>query len=206
MPGRGRFWGVGDLNDEIVEEADLTQAVQTKLNAVGGGGSGNWEVVGDVLVTGLPVNSVNVNLSRSVALDGTDVSMLVAVIHTKLNATVGIQYRYNNITTGGYSCSGNDLGGASYTNFIESGNQIFTDKSYGIDGMFAQLELTGQQSGGSALGHIKETGIGENEATIGHFVVNTELTAVTSFQILTADSLLKIIAGTHITIYAVTLN
>jgi len=40
MPGRGRFWEVGALNDEIVEEADLTQALQTKVNAVGGGGSG----------------------------------------------------------------------------------------------------------------------------------------------------------------------
>jgi len=37
MPGRGRFWQVGALNDEIVEESDLVQALQTKVNAVGGG-------------------------------------------------------------------------------------------------------------------------------------------------------------------------
>jgi len=38
MPGRGRFWEVGALNDEIVEESDLVQELQTKVNAVGGTG------------------------------------------------------------------------------------------------------------------------------------------------------------------------
>ncbi len=56
MPGRGRFWGVGDLNDEIVEEADLTQAVQTKLNAVGGGGGDqHLEKLADVTSSGSAV-------------------------------------------------------------------------------------------------------------------------------------------------------
>jgi len=206
MPGRGRFWEVGALNDEIVEEVDLVPALQAKVNAVGGGGSGNWEKVGEVLVSGLPVNSVNVNLSRTVNLDGTDVSMLVAVVNTRLNGNVGIFYRYNNITAGGYRCSGNDLGSATYVGFDESGDQIFTDKTYFSSGVFSILELAGGTDSGTVMGHIKEAGDGQNVATIGHFTVNTTLTAVTSFQILTADSLLKIIAGTHIVIYAVTLN
>ncbi len=37
MPGRGRFWSLGSLNDGIVEEDDLTQALQTKVNSGGGG-------------------------------------------------------------------------------------------------------------------------------------------------------------------------
>jgi len=206
MPGRGRFWSLGSLNDEIVEEADLTQALQTKVNAVGGGGSGNWEKVGEVLVSGIPVNAVSVPLSRTVQLDGTDVSMLVAVIHLKNNATVSIGYRYNNIAGGGYSCFGNDLGGAIYTDFQETGNEIFTDKSYTTSGMFSILELSGQTDGSTVLGHIKEAGPGISEATIGHFSINTTVTGITSFQILTIDTLLKIIEGTHIVVYAVTLN
>jgi len=38
MPGRGRFWQKGLLNDEIVEEADLVPELQVKVNAVGGSG------------------------------------------------------------------------------------------------------------------------------------------------------------------------
>jgi len=37
MPGRGRFWKIGGLNDEHVKEADLTQALQNKVNSGGGG-------------------------------------------------------------------------------------------------------------------------------------------------------------------------
>jgi len=192
------FEGVGvTVTNDIPNSATL-------VTIPGGAGSGNWEKVGDVTVSGGAVNSVNVNLSRTVALDGTDVSMLVAVVHTKLNATASIGYRYNNITTGGYSCNGNDLGGGSYTSFSETGNEIFTDKAYNTDGMFAILELSGQQNGSKVMGHIKEAGDGVSEATIGHFSVNTTFTAVTSFQILTIDSLLKIADGTHIVIYAVT--
>ena len=36
MPGRGRFWKIGGLNDEHVKEADLTTALQNKVNAGGG--------------------------------------------------------------------------------------------------------------------------------------------------------------------------
>jgi len=207
MPGRGRFWEVGALNDEIVEEADLTQALQTKVNAVGGGGSGNWEKVGDVTVSGGPVASQNVTLSRSVALDGTDVSMLVAVISTVLSAGDGIAYTYNNITAGGYTTSGNDLGTASYTNFLESGDKIFTDQGYN-NGVFSILELVGfaGAGGNNAHGFIKEAGDSFGQATIGHFTVNTNVTAITSFQLKTDSGVARIADGTHIVIYAVTLN
>lgn len=37
MPGRGRFWERGALNDEIVEEADLVPELQDKVNTAAGG-------------------------------------------------------------------------------------------------------------------------------------------------------------------------
>ncbi len=207
MPGRGRFWGRGDLNDEIVEEADLTQELQTKVNAVGGGGgSGNWEKVGDVTVSGGPVSSVNVNLSRTVALDGTDISMLVAIVDAQFTEGTSIGYRYNNISTGGYSCNGLDLGGLSYTSFTETGNEIFTDKAYISSGVFAKLELEGKSRAGVGFGFVKEAGDGTSNSTIGHFAINTDFTNVTSFQVVVIGGFSNIQNGSHITVYAVTLD
>ncbi len=51
MPGRGRFWEKGSLNDEIVEESDLVQELQTKVNAVGGSGGHIIEDEGTPLST-----------------------------------------------------------------------------------------------------------------------------------------------------------
>jgi len=39
MPGRGQYWKKGGLIDETVKEEDLSQALQGKVNAGGGGGS-----------------------------------------------------------------------------------------------------------------------------------------------------------------------
>ncbi len=38
MPGKGAYWKKGGLIDETVKEEDLSQALQAKVNAVGGGG------------------------------------------------------------------------------------------------------------------------------------------------------------------------
>lgn len=203
MPGRGQYWKKGGLIDESVKEEDLSQALQTKVNAVGGG-SGNWEKVGDVTVSGGPVTSQNVDLSRTVDIDGTDCSMLVAVITTKLSSSSSVTYRYNNITTGGYSTSGNDLGGATYTSFNEGGNEIHTDKGY-TGSVFSILELAGQNDGGNVKGNIREAGSGESVGAIGHFTINTTVTAITSFQLIAlAGAVIQ--DGSRIVLYAVTLN
>lgn len=208
MPGRGQYWKKGGLVDETVKEEDLSQALQTKVNAVGGGGSGNWELVGDVTVSGGPIGEQNVNLSRTVNLDGTDVSMVVAVINTRLTSNTGIAYRYNNVTTGGYSCSGNDLGGIVYNNFNEVGSQIVTDKGYTSSGVFSILELTGNAgpSGNQLHGHIREAGNGQTVGAIGKFTINTNFTTLTSFQLKTEGGSSLIADGTTIRVYAITLN
>ena len=202
MPGRGQYWKKGGLVDETVKEEDLSQALQTKVNTVGGG-SGNWELVGDVTVSGA---EQNVNLSRTVAMDGTDVSMLVAVMSIRLTASTGIAYRYNNITTGGYTASGNDLGGITYLNFFETGTQIVTDKGYNTAGLFTILELEGANGGGQLHGHIREAGNGQTVGAIGHFSINTTVTSVTSFQLKTEGASSFIADGTRIQVYAITLN
>ncbi len=37
MPGRGQYWKIGGINDKHIVEADLDQALQAKVNAIGGG-------------------------------------------------------------------------------------------------------------------------------------------------------------------------
>jgi len=47
MPSRGNYWQKGGLPDETVKEEDLSQALQTKVNAVGGGGGFDKKTIGD---------------------------------------------------------------------------------------------------------------------------------------------------------------
>jgi hypothetical protein len=110
MPGRGVPWRTGGHVDETIEEADLTQAVQSKLNVGGGGGK-------QVYVQGVPrsntggsprhmgiwlgdFSTVEVEPEISAPLSGTIKSLGIRVRPT--NTTSGssvFTVRLNNVDT-----------------------------------------------------------------------------------------------------------
>ncbi len=110
MPSKGAWWQVGGLNNKVIEEADLTDALQTKVNNIGGG-TGNAEILLDTTF-GDNLTTHSFNLSRSVALDGTDVGELI-IIFSELALSgsdiIDIGYNGSIITNGdtvGYSSNG----------------------------------------------------------------------------------------------------
>jgi len=78
MPGRGRFWSIGSLNDEIVEEADLVQALQTKINAGAGAGSGVNELLKTVTV---PSDTITTTITLDTPVNFADYAEFTLIIH-----------------------------------------------------------------------------------------------------------------------------
>jgi len=206
MPSRGNYWQKGGLPDETVKEEDLSQALQAKVNAVGGG-SGNWEKVGEATVTST-VASVNVNFSRTVSLDGTDISKLVVVIHEQLLTPSGCKYRFNNLSgSTDWATWGNHMGSATYSGISEaSENAIFLDIGSSSE-MFTIIEADGHVGeSNNLLGHIKTSSEVQSQGAIGFFASNTNISSLTSFQMEDEGAGTNIGTGTSITVYAVTLN
>ncbi len=137
MPGRGAVWRIGGLKDKHVLEEDLSQALQTKVNTGGGGGSGNVETVLDTTF-GSDAVSHSFNLSRSVAMDGTDVGELI-IIFSELTLSaediIDIQFNGESFNTGGtrggITSDGFQVDAFSL-NFITDGIDMPTDSSGSI--------------------------------------------------------------------------
>ncbi len=183
MPGRGRFWSVGSLNDEIVEEADLTQALQTKVNA--GGGSGAWEKVTEVELT-VAGNQINMPISPSIVMD--TVAEVKVIVKIRLGDPGQVQYVINDITTGGQYNSV----GLEYTSG-ELGPDVIDEQDQqagftsGInyatsDGNYVVWELGGGEPLNGFSGHITENlGVFTRNDYLASW--NTPLTAITNLKI-----------------------
>ncbi len=202
MPGRGRFWNVGSLNDEIVEEADLTQALQTKVNA-GGGGSGNWEVIADFTVAS-DLNSHTIPFSRTVATDGSDVSKVVVIIDFRMSAPDPIEYLFNGLA-GTTPTIGIELLGLAQIS--ETGSGITTDKAM-VTGSHVEIIAQGLTTASDLHGIITETGdVNTLGGTYAAWRSNTDFSAgLSSIQIRTGGGADTINIGTKVTVYAVTKN
>jgi len=246
MPGRGRFWQVGALNDEIVEEADLTQDLQTKVNAVGGsgghiiedegtpltaqpdlnfkgagvtvtndsentatvvtipGGSGNWEKIADFAVSTDSTTQL-ITFSRTVALDGTDVSKVVVIIDFKMDNPDPILYDFN-ATGSTYTTKGIEI--ATVSSLSETDVGIFTDKAMNTG---AHVEIIAQgklnDAGSLLFGTIRETGdVVTLGGTLADWKSATSFAGGLSSIQLKTGGLDKITIGTRVTVYAVTKN
>jgi len=95
MPGRGQYWKKGGLIDETVKEEDLSQALQTKVNA---GGGGAWEKVTEVELT-VAGTQINMPISPSIVMD----TVAEVKVIVKIRLALGGQVRYviNDVITGG---------------------------------------------------------------------------------------------------------
>jgi len=190
MPGRGRFWSVGSLNDEIVEEADLTQALQTKVNA-GGGGSGAWEKVTEVeLVSDGPV--IDMPISPSIVMDTVAQVKIIGQIKMGNGEDDEILYKINNVF-GQHDSLGTKVEQGDVTVGIidtQSG-QGFTSGLETPDNDtngFEWIIYGGEELDGLS-GHISENIAGSSNIKYANFSANwnTPLTAITNLKVLSLN-------------------
>ncbi len=202
MPGRGRFWGRGDLNDEIVEEADLTQELQTKVNAVGGGGSGNLEKILDVTVASdLILHTFN--FDRSIAMDGTDVGKVEVVIsNIQLSASDIVDIQFNGEGFGGPTVRGVTSNGTTVT--VLSSSAISDDVAVvSGDGLTIIIELPGFLTSGGGTTGVFGKWSDRNHFSSGAIDLQTNTyNPLVSFQIRTRNGIVTINTGTKIVAYA----
>ncbi len=215
MPGRGTPWrGVGqgkqdriaggEIEDGSISEVDLDSALQAKVNS----GGGNWEKVGELLVTGGAISKVDINLTRTVVLDGTDVSQVVVVIHEVNSPATGNLYRFNNlISTSDWTTKGANLTSATYSTWSQTTTGIFADVAGSTD-QFTVITCDGKQGSNENIRGTIET-VDDNIGECGHgyWKCTTGVSQLTSFQMEDEGSGGSTIQdGTHVVVYAVTLN
>ncbi len=182
MPGRGRFWQVGALNDEIVEEADLTQALQTKVNS---GGGGAWEKVTEVELT-VAGTQINMPISPSIVMD--TVAEVKVIAKIRLGDPGQVRYVINDVITGGqYNSVGIEFTSGETDNDIIDEQDISTGFSSSLDfatsdGNYTVWELCGGELLNGFSGHIRED-LGKFTTTNYLASWNTPLTAITNLKI-----------------------
>lgn len=183
MPGRGRFWSLGSLNDGIVEEDDLTQALQTKVNSGGGGGA--WQKVTEVELT-VAGNQINMPISPSIVMD--TVAEVKVIAKIRLGDPGQVRYVINDIITGGqYNSVGIEYTSGELDNDIIDEQDISTGFSSSIDfftnnGNYTVWELCGGETLQGFSGHIRED-LGKFTTTNYLASWNTPLTAITNLKI-----------------------
>ena len=176
----------------------------TIVTIPGGGGGGNWEKIADFSVSS-DSNTQNIPFSRTVALDGSDVSKVVVIIDFKMSAGDPILYDFN-ATGGSYTTKGIAI--ISISGISETGTGIFTDKAMNTG---AHVEIIAQgklnDAGSLLFGTIRETG---DVVTLGGTLADWKSSAsfaggLSSIQLKTGGTdLIEI--GTRVTAYAVTKN
>ncbi|MEE9409701.1 MAG: hypothetical protein V3V41_02110 [Candidatus Heimdallarchaeota archaeon] len=201
MPRRGH-WLPGQLNDKHILEEDLSQALQDKVNAGGGGGTGNREVILD---TTAPSNLIShtFNFSRSVAMDGSDIGMLEIII-SELDLSVSdvIEIGFNGAIGGmtivGFSSDGTTVSAVSDT-FITDGVSFASNASGSII-----IEIPGHYfGGGEATGATARFADNNHYSGINFRISTSGFDPLTSITIRTRGATATINTPTRIVAYAI---
>jgi len=141
MPGRGRYWKVGGLNDEHIKEEDLSQALQTKVNSGGGG------VVEKLAETTLSSAVTNTQLSFT-AVNRDDYAEFWLVIKGSISADGDVYANINGVTGTGYSCFGTFIEATAITNYNLGGTLglYFNAESIPGSGIHADRDFVGKHT------------------------------------------------------------
>jgi len=203
MPGRGRYWKIGGINDEHIIETDLDQALQTKVNT-GGGGGGNTEVLLDSVVPS-SLTSHSFALSRSVAMDGSDVAKLIVLIQNlQVSGTDNIAIQFNSAGASG-DTRGIHSDGTTVTAFTDGSdiNSIsdFSNTSTG----YVELEIEGDTDLGTGEGFIRSStqGAGRSFGSGSVTLTTNAFDPITSVQILTKGASVTINNPTRVIVLAI---
>jgi len=155
MPGRGQFWKIGGINDEHIKEVDLTQALQTKLNA----GGGTWELLDSEKLTSA-VNTVTLSFTSEDLTDPT-ASKYVFIGSCQTVAGEELRWRVNGNSTDGYDINSIQLDKATYNKNLDAdadawatGRTANTPNSFHFELTLSPVSDIGGST--SLLGHLKE--------------------------------------------------
>ncbi len=200
MPGRGQYWKKGGLVDETVKEEDLSQALQTKVNAVGGGGGA--ELVGSDDVT-TPKTDLTATISPTISLGSIQELDIVAWFSLAVGGSVKIQL--SGLTTADYRDVGRTFTGAELGSFGEGTIDGWTTGlSYdATQAGYIRIQVAGQQFGNrgpTAIIHAYKSGTTSQISYGGGDIDNTELTNFSEVKILATQNFT---AGSSLRVYKV---
>ncbi len=133
MPRRA-YWEAGQLNDKHITEADLSQALQTKVNGGGGGGSGNIETILDTTVVSNSI-SHSFNFDRNIDMDGSDIGLIKVIIsNIVLSADEVVKVSFNGQGSGGLITKGLTSDGTTVTFFNDISGAISDGETFADNG------------------------------------------------------------------------
>jgi len=175
-----------------------------KLVAASGGGSGKTEILLDAVVSNSAILQSFI-LSRPVAMDGSDVVKLVAVISDiRLSASDIVDVQFNGGSFSGTNTKGVTSDGTTVTAFneqfgISNGQAITT-----LNGQSIEIELVGQMA--NAGGQTGNWAKFSSTIHYSHGRVDMQtggFDPITSIQIRTRNGIVTLDAGTRIVVYAI---
>jgi len=197
MPGRGQYWKKGGLIDETVKEEDLSQALQTKVNAVGGGGGS--EVIGSDDVS-TPQTTMTATISPTVAMGSSQEIIAVAWFDLAVSGTVKCQV--SGETGSNYRVAGHGQSNAESSNWGAGGTDGWSTGDSYLAGKthYLRYQISGQQFGGAGPNVIMHSVDGNQTvgfARWGGGGINTSLSnfseiKLTASQNFTAGSSLRV--------------
>ncbi|MEE9409704.1 MAG: hypothetical protein V3V41_02125 [Candidatus Heimdallarchaeota archaeon] len=200
MPGKGDWWNVGGLNNKVVTEADLSDALQTKVNNISGG-TGNSEVILDTTF-GSDLISHSFNFSRSITLDGSDVSKIVIIFHPiKLSA-----FDILDITFNGEGFSGSTRGLSSDGASVTAVNQGFISDGIGFEVTSGaiKLELVGDIRTSSGNTGFFARWSDQDHYSTGNINMGSEaINPLVSVQIRTRNGVATLNSASRVVAYAI---
>lgn len=200
MPGRGRYWKIGGINDEHIIETDLDQALQTKVNT-GGGGGGNTEVLLDAVVPSSLI-SHSFALSRSVAMDGSDIAkLIISIQRIQLSITDRIIVQFNSAGSAG-EINGIASDGTTVTAFRDSSDISSIIPIPSVSVGYVDLEIEGNTEGGTGEGFLRATEQG-NFGSGGFTLTTNAYDPITSVQIKSKGGTSTINAPTRVVVLAI---
>jgi len=206
MPGKGAYWKKGGLIDETVKEEDLSQALQSKVNAVGGGGA--WTKIGDVIVSS-PTTSVDLGIATQAFSSYNYIKIFADIFLSANGDTAGIFM--NNTTGASYQIRGMTIAGGGF-------NSIFTNNSVIGSGQTLNANVTPHihieasiasepATVDEAMGFWEEGRSGDttnNEWQTGHYKNQTgSPSGITAIGMKTGGSA-SITAGSRLSAYIIT--